>query len=101
LFPLASEFLLSLLSFVVDNRKRFTFWHTQYKSRHKHYLNIPNANLTSYQKGAYYAGIKLFNALPSNIKSLNHYINEFKPALKDYRLLHSFYSVEFTSIENS
>jgi hypothetical protein len=25
LFPLASEFLLSLLSFVVDNRKRFTF----------------------------------------------------------------------------
>jgi hypothetical protein len=34
---------------------------------HKHDLHMPNANLTSYQKGACYAGIKLFSTLPSNI----------------------------------
>jgi hypothetical protein len=60
-----------------------------------------NANLTSYQKGAYYAGIKLFNTLPSSIKSLNHNIRVFKPAMKNYLSSRSSYSVEeFTSIEN-
>jgi hypothetical protein len=62
---------------------------------------MPNANLTTYQKGAYLAGIKLFNTLLASIKSSNHDIKVFKPALKNYLLSHSFYSVEeFTSIEN-
>jgi hypothetical protein len=62
---------------------------------------MPNATLISYQKGTYYAGTKLFNTLPSSIKSLNHDIKVFKPALKDCLLSLSFYCVEeFTSIEN-
>jgi hypothetical protein len=65
------------------------------------FIDKPGANLTSYQKGAYYGGIKLFNTLPDSIKSLNHDIRVFKPALKDYILSHSFYSVEeLTSSEN-
>jgi hypothetical protein len=44
-------------------------------------------------RNVYYAGIKLFNTLPSSIKSLNHNIKAFKPALKNYLLCHS-YSVE-------
>ena len=55
---------------------------------------MPNANLTKYQKGVYYMGIKLFNHLPPKIKSLNYDIKVFKPALKDYLLFHSFYSVD-------
>jgi hypothetical protein len=63
---------------------------------------MPNTNLTKYQKGAYYTGIKLFNNLPPTIKSLNYDIKVFKPALKDYFFTHSFYSVEdFISAENS
>jgi hypothetical protein len=70
-------------------------------TRYKHDLHQPSANLTSYHKGAYYAGIKLFSSLPDSIKSLNHDIKLFQPALKDYLLSHSFYSVEeFTLIEN-
>jgi hypothetical protein len=69
-------------------------------TRYKHDFHQPNANLTSYQKGAYYAGIKLFNNLPDSIKSLNHDIKVFKPALKDYLLSHSYSVEEFTSIEN-
>jgi hypothetical protein len=42
------------------------------------------ANLTIYQKGTYYAGIKLCSTLPASIKSLNCDIKVFKPALKDY-----------------
>jgi hypothetical protein len=63
---------------------------------------MPNTNLTKYQKGVYYTGTKLFNNLPPTIKSLNHDIKVFKPALKDYLLTHSFYSADdFTSVENS
>jgi hypothetical protein len=98
-----SEFLLSLLSFVVDNMEKFQTNSDIHNinTRHKHDLHQLSANLTSYQKGAYYAEIKLFNSLPKSIKSLNHDIKLFKLALKDYLLFHSFYSVEeFTSIEN-
>jgi hypothetical protein len=34
--------------------------------------SIPDANLTTYQKGAYYSGIKLFNTFPTSIKSLSY-----------------------------
>jgi len=47
-----------------------------------------------FQKGAYYSGIKLFNHLPLNIKSLTNAIKLFKPALKRFLKLHSFYTVE-------
>jgi hypothetical protein len=100
--PLASEFLLSLLSFIVDNMEKFQTNSDIHSinTRHKHDLRMLNADLTN-QKGAYYAGIKLFNTLPTSIKSSNHDIKVFKPALIDYLLLHFFYSLEeFTSIEN-
>lgn len=42
------------------------------------------ANLTSYQKSAYYAGIKLFSTLPTSIKRLKHIIEVFMPVLPDY-----------------
>jgi superoxide dismutase len=98
-----SEFKLSLLPFAVDNMEKFQTNSDIHNihTRHKHYLHQLSTNLTSYQKRAYYAGMKLFNTLSDSIKSLNHDIKVFKPALKDYLLSHSFYSVEeFTSTEN-
>jgi hypothetical protein len=95
ILPFASEFLLSLLSFVVDNMEMFqtnSGIHS-INTKHKHDLRQLSANLTSYHKGAYYAGIKLFSIHPDSIKGLNHDIKVFKPALKDYLLPHS-YSIE-------
>jgi len=37
---------------------------------------------------------KQYNALPSNIKILNHNMQVFKPALRHYPLIPSFHSVE-------
>lgn len=56
---------------------------------------MTNANLTIYQKGAYYTWTKLFNTLPSNIKHFNQdtYHDDtkvFKPQLKMYLLSHSY-----------
>jgi hypothetical protein len=104
ILPLASEFLLSLLSFVVDNLETFQT-NSDIRSvstRYRYNLHVPNTNLSKYQKGVYYSGIKLFNNLPPSIQSLSHDITKFKPALKQYLLSHSSYSVEeFTLAKNS
>jgi len=52
------------------------FWKSDVHSintRDKHDLHV-TCNFTSYQKGVYYAGTKLCNALPVNIKMLNFYM---------------------------
>jgi hypothetical protein len=57
-------------------------------------LHFTTAKLTAFQRGAYFVGIKIFNHLPINIKRLSNKIELFKPALKRYFLLQSFYSLE-------
>jgi hypothetical protein len=57
--------------------------------------------ITKYQKEVYYTGIKLFNHLPPEIKSLNYDIKVFKPALKDYLLSHSYSVEDFAFVEFS
>ena len=57
-------------------------------------LNPPACYLTVFQKGAYYSGIKSFNQVPLKIKSLTIEIKLFKPALKRFLNLHSFYVLE-------
>jgi hypothetical protein len=44
-----------------------------------------------FQKGTYYAGIKVFNNLPAPIKDLSHNIKQFKMALEDFLYSSSFY----------
>jgi hypothetical protein len=39
-------------------------------TRQKNNLYLPQANLTIYQKGAYYSGIKMFNNLPLENKNV-------------------------------
>jgi len=58
--------------FVVQN-KNFFSTNTEIQNmdcRQINNLYIPQANLTIYQKGAYYSGIKMFNNLPLEIKNV-------------------------------
>jgi hypothetical protein len=53
------------------------------------------ANLTAFQRGAYFFGIMLFNQLAINIKK--KYLmkqNYSNVLLKRFLLLHSFYSIQ-------
>jgi hypothetical protein len=88
ILPLASEFLLSLLSFVVDSMEKFQTNSDidNINIRYRYNLHVPNSNLSKYQKGVNYSGIKLFNNLPPNVKNLSHNIKMFKRALKEYLL---------------
>jgi len=57
---------LSFLMFVVQNKNMLLTNNENHNldTRQRNNLHFPQANLTIYQKGAYYSGIKIFNNLP-------------------------------------
>ena len=58
--------------FVVQNENLFLTNNRNHNldTRQRNNLHLPQANLTIYQKGAYYSGIKIFNNLPLEIKNV-------------------------------
>jgi hypothetical protein len=89
ILPLQSQYILSLLFFVVDNGEYFKVNSEIHiiNTRNKLNLHLPISNLSVYQKGTYQSGIKVFNSLPSQIKDLSHNRNQFKCALKKFLVL--------------
>jgi hypothetical protein len=71
---LPCEHIFSLINFITNNEEHFQSnadVHTV-KTRHRHYLHDlhnPPANLSCFQKSTYYAGIKIFNNLLTDLKS--------------------------------
>jgi hypothetical protein len=55
---------------------------------------LPIINLTKCQKGAQYAGIKIFNYLPTHIKNVASEKQILKLTLKRFLLDSSFYSTD-------
>ena len=70
--------------FVVQNNTLFLTNAENYNldTRQKNNLHLPQGNLTIYQKGACYLGIKIFNNLPLEIKNVAGNQKKFKIALK-------------------
>jgi hypothetical protein len=96
ILPLTSQYMLSLLMFVVQNKKSFLTNNENHNldSRQRNNLYLPQANLIIYQKGAYYSGIKIFNNLSLEIKNVAGNHKQFKIALKKFLQTYSFYTVE-------
>jgi len=88
--------MLSLLLFVVQNKNFFLTNNENHNidTRQRNNLYLPCANLTIYQKGAYYSGIKIFSNLPWEIKIVADNQNKFKIALKKFLYTYSFYTIE-------
>jgi hypothetical protein len=84
ILPVQSQYILSILIFVAKNKDQFVSNSQVHKinTRQTTDLYIPIANLTTYQKGAYYQGIKIYNHLPKAIKNLYENKNKFKLAIK-------------------
>ena len=53
-------------------------------TRNKHHLHRPIANLTCFQKGASYSGIRIFNNIPQSITGLRNEKLQFTVALKNF-----------------
>jgi hypothetical protein len=80
ILPLPSHYILSLLIFLNKNRNHFTVNSAiyQYATRQQSNFHQPPANLTKYQKGICYLGVKVFNKLPSYIKDDFDNLRKFK-----------------------
>jgi hypothetical protein len=63
-------------------------------TRQRQDLYLPQANLTIYQKGVYFAGIKIFNKLPIQIKNTSNNFKKFKVVLWHFLNTHMFYAVD-------
>jgi hypothetical protein len=69
--PLPCEYIFLLLNIILSNQGHFQANSAVHSvTRNKHHLHRPIANLTGLQKSTYYFGTKIFNNLPSSLKSL-------------------------------
>jgi hypothetical protein len=81
---------------VVNNMDLFVINFDKYTTVTKDSSNLyfPLSNLTIFQKGPQYFGVKVYNNLPGSIKQLSSDKNQFRKALLQFLYLHSFYSIE-------
>jgi hypothetical protein len=96
IFPLPSQYIYSLVRFVVNNMDLFVINNDRYttETRNSSNLYFPLSNIRIFQKGAQYFGIKVYNNLPRKIKQLSSNKNQFMKTLLQFLYLHSFYSIE-------
>ena len=74
ILPLQSQYIFSVLCFAVKNMDQYKVNSDIHGSNTRQRSNIhqTTSNLSLYQRGTYYMGIKVFNSLPSYIKYLSH-----------------------------
>jgi hypothetical protein len=96
ILPQASQYMLSLALFMVTNKSSF-----RHNSEIHNFNTRNNSNffqvtthLMMFQKSPAYAGIKIYNHLPSDIKELVCDMRSFKKALQFFLHVHSFYTVD-------
>jgi hypothetical protein len=95
ILPLMSQYILSLLTFVPNNRVQY-YANSEIhnvNTRHTSNLHLPTAHLNIYQKAVYYSGIKTFNSLPQDIKTYTDNPRTFKKAVTKFLYTNSFYSL--------
>jgi hypothetical protein len=96
ILPLTSQYMLSFLMFVVQNKNFFLTNNENHNldTRQRNNLYRPQANLSIYQRGAFYLGIKIFNNLPLEIKNVAGNQKKFKIALTKFLYTYSFHTIE-------
>ena len=72
ILPLPSQYILSLLLFMIRNKNQFLINSGMYHTNTRQHANLhqPSVNVTKYQKGVYCLGVKVFNMLPPYIKTV-------------------------------
>lgn len=95
LLPLPALYILELLLYVFKNKVTFVTRDTihEHNTRNKHLIQLPQKHLALTFNTPGCLGIKLFNALPDNIKQLNNCV-KFKRAVKNSLLSFCCYSVD-------
>jgi hypothetical protein len=90
------SYIYSLVLYIIKNKHIFNLNKEihKYKTKALKNLHLLAIIVTKYSKGAYIAGIKVFNHLPLSLKMLATDTTSFKTALKRFLYHHSFYSMK-------
>jgi len=85
ILPLLSQYILSLLLFMITNKNQFHINSEIHPINTRHHANLhqPSANATKYHKGVRCIGVKLFNMLPFYIKAESDNPKKFKAFYKN------------------
>ena len=97
ILPLSAQYIYSLLMFVVNNKNLFMDNADLYsiKTRNSYNLHLPSPHFNSISKGSTLCWYKkVFNYLPTSIKSIASDTEVFKKTLKRFLMDNSFYSVD-------
>jgi hypothetical protein len=96
ILTLYSQYIYSILMFVVGHRDIFTFNNEVHglNTRQKLDLHVPSVKLTKVKKGVYYTGITLYNKLPNSIRDKANNYHQFRIILKKFLRNNPFYSIE-------
>ena len=72
------------MSFIVNNGEKFQTNSYVHKSdtTNEYHQRRQNANISSFQKSAFYAGVRTFYSLPRSLTSLRNEKAQFKVALR-------------------
>jgi hypothetical protein len=96
ILPLKSQYIFSLMMLVARNKELFVINANihNFPTRSHNDLHLPIANVSVFQKGVYFSGVKIFNNLPTDLKQPFYDVYKFKRVLKIFLLDNSFYSLE-------
>jgi len=96
ILPLVSQYILSLMLFVVKNKNFFPLNSENHAKSTRTFNNFyqPITKLAIYERAVHYVGIKIFSNLPPYLKDISNDVREFENCLKRFLIIHSFYSIE-------
>ena len=86
ILPLRSQYILSLLLFMIRNKNQFQVNSETYQINTRQHANLhqPSVNVAKYQTGVHCIGVKVFNMLPFYIKAESDNPKKFKALLQKY-----------------
>jgi hypothetical protein len=88
-----AQYILSLMTFLVQNSEYFIFNHST-ETRGRLQLHRLGTSLVSYQKGVYYATVKIYNCLSKCTAGLADDKKKFVQQVKSLLVNQSFYSTK-------
>jgi hypothetical protein len=73
ILPLRSQYIYSLMIFVVKNREMFDTNKSHYEINTRHIMDIhmTKVNLAIYGKGVYHMVVRIYNALPNTLMEIS------------------------------
>ena len=92
ILTIQSQYIYTHWWFFVGNQDKFLTNSSAHsiKTRNKHHLHRPIANLSCFHKGASYSGIRIFNKILQSIISLRNENPQLKVAIKIFLHAYSF-----------